>query len=50
MEALAGMIGNLNVEVLEPVLCKGIPEQATFSALEQLADAIDQKHKESSFR
>ena len=50
VETLAGMIGNLKVEVLEPVLCKGMPKQATFSALEQLADAIAQKHKESGFR
>ena len=50
VEALAGMIGNLKVEVLEPVLCKGMPEQATFSALELLADTIAQKHQESGFR
>lgn len=50
VEALAGMIGNLKVEVLEPVLCKGMPEQATFFALEQLADTIAQKHKENGFR
>lgn len=50
VEALAGMIGNLKVEVLEPVLCKGMPEQAVFSALEHLADTIAQKHQESGFR
>lgn len=50
VEALAGMIGNLKVEVLEPVLCKGMPEQVTYSALEHLADTIAQKHKESGFR
>jgi flavorubredoxin len=50
VEALAGMIGNLKVEVLEPVLCKGMPEQATFSTLEHLADTIAQKHQESGFR
>lgn len=50
VEALAGMIGNLKVEVLEPVLCKGMPEQTTYSALEHLADIIAEKHKESGFR
>jgi flavorubredoxin len=50
VEALAGMIGNLKVEVLEPVLCKGMPEQAIFSTLEHLADTIAQKHQESGFR
>ena len=50
VEALAGMIGNLKVEVLEPVLCKGMPEQTTYFALEHLADTIAQKHQESGFR
>jgi len=50
VETLAGMIGNLKVEVLEPVLCKGMPEQTTYSALEHLADTIAQKHQESGFR
>ena len=47
VETLAGMVSNLKVEVLEPVLCKGLPDQAAFSALERLADAIAQKHKEN---
>ena len=49
VEQLAGMIPNLKVEILEPVLCKGMPRQADFKALEGLADAIAQKHKESDF-
>ncbi len=49
VETLAGMIPNLKVEVLEPVLCKGVPSQADFEALERLAGMIAQKHKESSF-
>ncbi|NLX19920.1 MAG: FprA family A-type flavoprotein [Desulfobulbus sp.] len=50
VETLAGMIGNLKAEVLEPVLCKGLPDQATFAALDQLADTIAQKHKENGFQ
>jgi flavorubredoxin len=50
VETLAGMIANLKVEVLEPVLCKGMPDQAVLSALEQLADLVAQKHKDSGFR
>jgi len=50
VETLAGMIPNLKVEVLEPVLCKGIPDQAAFAALGRLADAIAQKHRENGFR
>jgi hypothetical protein len=48
-KALAGMVPNLKVEVLAPVLCKGMPDQATFSALERLADAIAQKHRGNVF-
>lgn len=50
VETLAGMIANLKVEVLEPVLCKGMPDQAAFTALDRLADAIAQKHRESGFQ
>ncbi len=50
VETLAGMIPNLKVEVLEPVLCKGMPDQAAFTALDRLADAIAQKHRESGFQ
>lgn len=46
VEALAGMIPNLKVEVLEPVLCKGVPTKEVFDALDNLADTIAQKHKE----
>jgi flavorubredoxin len=49
VEQLAGMIPNLKVEILEPVLCKGLPKEADFKALDGLADAIAQKHKESGF-
>lgn len=49
VEALAGMIPNLKVEVLEPVLCKGQPGEKDFRALEDLAAAIAQKHAENGF-
>jgi len=50
VETLAGMIPNLKVEVLDPVLCKGFPSQSDFEALDQLANAIAQKHKENEFK
>lgn len=50
VEALAGMIPNLKVEVLEPVLCKGFPDQAAFAALDRLAETIARKHRENGFR
>jgi len=46
VETLAGMIPNLKVEVLEPVLCKGLPSQDDFAALERLAESITKKHSE----
>jgi flavorubredoxin len=49
VEQLAAMIPNLKVEVLEPVLCKGLPRQADYKALEKLAANIAQKHKAESF-
>jgi len=50
VDVLAGMIPNLKVEVLEPVLCKGLPRQDTFAALDRLADGIAAKHREKAFR
>lgn len=49
VESLAGMISNLKVEVLQPVLCKGFPSQADVDALKQLAATIAQKHGENGF-
>ncbi|HPW37486.1 MAG TPA: FprA family A-type flavoprotein [Syntrophorhabdus sp.] len=46
VETLAGIIPNLKVEVLEPVLCKGLPSQDDFAALERLAESITKKHSE----
>lgn len=50
VEILAGMIPNLKVEVIEPVLCKGAPSGSDFEALDRLANAISQKHKANDFR
>jgi flavorubredoxin len=50
VEILAGMIPNLKVEVIEPVLTKGRPSETDFSALENLAETIATKHKEHGFR
>jgi flavorubredoxin len=47
VETLAGMIPNLKVEVLDPVLCKGLPSENDLKALDNLAEAISRKHKEN---
>ncbi len=49
IEQLVGMLPNLKVELLDPILCKGYPKEADFKALDNLADAIAQKHKEHGF-
>jgi hypothetical protein len=46
VEQLAGMLTNLKVEILGPVLAKGEPRESDFAALEKLADEILAKHKE----
>ncbi|RZB31240.1 MAG: hypothetical protein SRB2_04765 [Desulfobacteraceae bacterium Eth-SRB2] len=49
VETLAGMIPNLKVEVIAPVLCKGVPSEGDLKALDDLAAAIAEKHKEHNF-
>ncbi len=49
VEQLVGMLPNLKVELLDPILCKGYPKEADFKALDNLAEAIAQKHKEHGF-
>jgi len=49
VEVLAGMIPNLKVEVIDPVLCKGVPSEEAFKALDDLAAAISEKHREHNF-
>ncbi len=49
VETLAGMIPNLKVEILNPVLCKGLPSDSDFKALDEMAVAISRKHKEHNF-
>jgi len=46
VEQVAGLIPNLDVEIIEPVLCKGVPGETDFQALERLAVAIAEKHEE----
>jgi flavorubredoxin len=50
VEVLAGMIPNLKVQVLDPVLCKGLPSEAVYQSLDNLADTIASKHKEKGFK
>ena len=49
VDMLAQMIPNLKVEIIDPVLCKGVPREETFDALNTMADTIAEKHKENGF-
>jgi flavorubredoxin len=43
-EQMANLLPNLKVEMLDPVLAKGMPKEAEFKALDALADAIAKRH------
>jgi len=45
VETLAGMMPKLKVELLDPVLAKGLPREADYAALDALADTIAEKHE-----
>lgn len=45
VEQLAGMLTNLKVEILEPVICRGRPREADFQALDRLAETIAERHR-----
>ena len=49
-EQITGMLTNLKVEVIEPVIIKGFPKEADFKALDRLADNILQKHKDNNIK
>ena len=46
VEQLSGMLGNLKVEVIEPVITKGVATDKDFVSLNLLADKIAAKHRE----
>jgi flavorubredoxin len=47
VETIQGMLPNLKVELLAPVVAKGHPKEADFAALVNLADQILTKHREA---
>ncbi|MFH1037643.1 MAG: FprA family A-type flavoprotein [PVC group bacterium] len=46
VEQITGAIANLKIELLEPILCQGLPGSDDFRALDGLADAIAAKHRQ----
>jgi len=50
VDQVAAMIPNLKVKILDPVLCKGLPGEADFRALDKLAQDIAAKHKQLNLK
>jgi len=48
IDIIKGMLTNLKVEVLDPVIVKGLPRKEDLDTLDRLADTIAEKHKEFS--
>jgi flavorubredoxin len=46
VEQIGDLTSNLKLEFLEPVLCEGYPREADLQALEELAEAIAERHRE----
>jgi flavorubredoxin len=46
VEQIADLTPNLKVDLLEPVLCEGFPREEDFKALDALATAIAERHRE----
>jgi flavorubredoxin len=46
VDVLAKMLDHVNVEIIEPVNVKGLPDEAAMQAIEHLADEIAKRHKE----
>jgi flavorubredoxin len=48
LEQIKGMLTNIKIEILEPVIIKGFPKEEDLKALDILADNILKKHKENN--
>jgi len=46
VETITKMLDHVKVELLEPVMVRGLPDESTTKALDRLADDILKKHKE----
>lgn len=45
-DVIKGAMPNLKVEMLPPVICKGLPRPSDLEAIDKLADAVAAKHRE----
>mgnify|MGYP006284031309 CR=1 FL=1 len=47
VEQLTGLMPNLKVELLDPVIVKGLPQESDLKAIDELAGRIAEKHREA---
>jgi flavorubredoxin len=45
IEVIKGLLPNLNIQLLDPILIKGFPKETDYANLDKLADSIAEKHK-----
>jgi flavorubredoxin len=45
-ETVTGLVGTLKLDWFDPVMVKGLPDRATFEALDRLAESIASRHQD----
>ena len=45
VDQLSGLTGNLKVELIEPVLFKGMPREEDYKKIDELIEKLEEKHK-----
>jgi flavorubredoxin len=46
LDQITGMIGSLKVEMINPLIIKGLPKEEDYKKLDEMADDIAKKHSE----
>jgi flavorubredoxin len=46
LDQITGLMGNLRVEMIDPLIIKGFPMEADYKKIDAMADEITQKHQE----
>jgi flavorubredoxin len=48
VDMIVKMLDHVKIEIIEPVMVKGLPDETTFKALDRLADDITKKHRDNN--
>lgn len=46
LDQIKGMIGNLKVEIINPLIIKGLPKEEDYKMIDEIADEIAKKHSD----